>query len=48
MRRSTIDFDDLWRSLFGIGVIVVWLVAVTGSMGVALPAIRHRLAEGPR
>ena len=41
-----IDFDDLWRSLFGIGVVVAWLVAVTGSMGVVLPAIRHRLAEG--
>lgn len=41
-----IDFNDLWRSLFGIGVVVAWLVAITGSMGVALPAIRRRLAEG--
>lgn len=41
-----IDFDDLWRSLFGLAVVILWLVAVTGSMGVILPAVRHRLAEG--
>ena len=43
-----IDFDDLARSLFGLAAIIVWLVAVTGSMGLILPAIRHRLAEGRR
>ena len=43
-----IDFDALGRSLFGLAVIIVWLVAVTGSMGLILPAIRHRLAEGRR
>ena len=41
-----IDFDDLGRTLFGVGVVVVWLVAVSGSVAVALPAIRHRMVEG--
>ncbi len=43
-----IDFDELGRSLFGLAVIIVWLVVVTGSMGLILPAIRHRLTEGRR
>ncbi len=43
-----IEFNELGRSLFGMAVIVVWLVAVTGSMGLILPAIRHRLADGRR
>ncbi len=41
-----IDFDDLGRSLFGIGVVVLWLVAVTGTVAIVLPAIRRRLPEG--
>lgn len=41
-----IDFDDLGRTLFGVGVIVVWLVAVSGSVAVALPAIRQRMVQG--
>ncbi len=42
-----IDFDDLGRTLFGLGVVVVWLVAVTGSVGLVLPALRHRMPEDP-
>lgn len=40
------DFSDLGRTLFGLGLVIGWLVAVTGSMGLMLPAIRHRLSEG--
>lgn len=43
-----IDFDDLGRSLFGLAAIIVWLVAVTGSMGLILPVLRHRLPEDRR
>ena len=41
-----IDFSDLGRSLLGLGLVIVWLVAVTGSVGLILPAVRHRLPEG--
>ncbi len=41
-----IDFSDLGRSLFGLGLVIIWLVAVTGSVGLILPAVRHRLPEG--
>lgn len=43
-----IDFDDLGRTLFGLGLVVVWLVAVTGSVGLILPAVRLRLLEDRR
>ncbi len=42
-----IDFDDLGRTLFGLGVIIVWLVAVSGSVAVILPALRQRMVQGP-
>ncbi len=43
-----IDFSDLGRTLFGLGLVIGWLVAVTGSVGLVLPAIRYRLVEGRR
>jgi len=43
-----LDFDDLGRTLFGLGLVIVWLVAVTGTVGLILPAIRHRLLEDDR